>query len=186
VKIGIFVFIAIAVLVSVSDIRKMIRLSAKLDPFFLGLSFCAAFVSYLLIAFSLKKILELMDIGLPFLEIFTISLVSTSINYVLSTGGVGGFPEEKGGLLQRYHSRFHHSYLYHERDIDVIRPHWICNLNRTKTNPNLQFYRIQSSHIRCTLYDVLGFQIRGQRGVPGELDRPNLSMDQQAPFLLFN
>ena len=91
VKIGIFIFIAVAVLVSVSDIRKMIRLSAKLDPYFLGLSFSAAFVSYLLIAISLKKILELMDIRLPFLEIFTVSWISTSINYVLSTGGVGGF-----------------------------------------------------------------------------------------------
>ena len=90
-KIGIFILIAMAVLVSVSDIRKMIRISAKLDPYFLGLSFCAAFVSYLLIAISLKKILELMDIRLPFLEIFTISWVSTSINYVLSTGGIGGF-----------------------------------------------------------------------------------------------
>ena len=91
VKIGIFIFIAVAVLVSVTDIRKMIRLSAKLDPYFLGLSFSAAFVSYLLIAISLKKILELMDIRLPFLEIFTVSWISTSINYVLSTGGVGGF-----------------------------------------------------------------------------------------------
>ncbi|MFQ5842846.1 MAG: YbhN family protein [Thermodesulfobacteriota bacterium] len=91
VKIGIFIFIAVAVLVSVSDIRKMIRLSAKLNPYFLGLSFSASFVSYLLIALSLKKILELMDIRLPFREIFTISWISTSINYVLSTGGVGGF-----------------------------------------------------------------------------------------------
>ncbi len=91
VKIGIFIFIAVAVLVSVSDIRKMIRLSAKIDPYFLGLSFSAAFVSYLLIAISLKKILELMNIRLPFLEIFTVSWISTSINYVLSTGGVGGF-----------------------------------------------------------------------------------------------
>ena len=91
VKIGIFILIAVAVLVSVSDIRKMIRLSAKLDPYFLCLSFSAAFASYLLIAISLKKILELMNIRLPFLEIFTISWISTSINYVLSTGGVGGF-----------------------------------------------------------------------------------------------
>ncbi len=91
VKIGIFIFIAVAVLVSVSDVRKMIHLSAKLDPYFLGLSFCAAFVSYLLIAISLKKILELMDLRLPFLEILAISWVSTSINYVLSSGGVGGF-----------------------------------------------------------------------------------------------
>jgi len=91
VKIGIVVFIAVAVLVSVSDIRKMIRLSAKLDPYFLGLSFSAAFVSYLLIGLSLKKILELMHIRLPFREIFTISWISTSINYVLSTGGIGGF-----------------------------------------------------------------------------------------------
>ena len=91
IKIGILIFIAVAVLVSVSDIRKMIRLSAKLDPYFLGLSFFAAFGSYLLIALSLKKVLELMDIRLPFLEIFSISWVSTSINYVLSTGGIGGF-----------------------------------------------------------------------------------------------
>ena len=90
-KIGIFIFIAVAVLIGVSDMRKMIRLSAKLDPYFLGLSFCAAFTSYLLIALSLKKILELMDIRLSFLEIFNISWVSTSINYVLSTGGIGGF-----------------------------------------------------------------------------------------------
>jgi uncharacterized protein (TIRG00374 family) len=91
VKIVIIVFIAVAVLVSVSDIRKIMRLSAKLDPYFLGISFLAAFVSYLFIALSLKRIIELMDIRLPFLEIFTVSWVSTSINYVLSTGGVGGF-----------------------------------------------------------------------------------------------
>jgi uncharacterized protein (TIRG00374 family) len=91
VKIAIFVFIAVAVLVSVSDIRRIVRLSAKLDIYFLGLSFSAAFVSYLLIAISLKKILDLMGIHLPFLEIFNISWVSTSINYVLSTGGIGGF-----------------------------------------------------------------------------------------------
>jgi hypothetical protein len=103
-KIGIFIFIAVAVLVSVSDVRKMIHLSAKLDPYFLGLSFCAAFVSYLLIAISLKKILELMDLRLPFLEILAISWVSTSINYVLSSGGVGGFTarvyllKKKGGI----------------------------------------------------------------------------------------
>jgi uncharacterized protein (TIRG00374 family) len=90
-KVGILILIAVAVLVSVSDIRKIIRLSAKLDPLFLGLSFSAAFVSYLLIAISLKKILELMDVRLPFLEIFAVSWISTSINYVLSTGGVGGF-----------------------------------------------------------------------------------------------
>jgi len=90
-KIGIFIFIAVAVLVGVSDVRKMARISARLDPYFLGLSFSAAFVSYLLIALSLKKILELMDIRLPFVEIFSISWVSTSINYVMSVGGIGGF-----------------------------------------------------------------------------------------------
>jgi uncharacterized protein (TIRG00374 family) len=90
-KIGIFIFIAVAVLVSVSDIRKIVRLSARMDPYFLGLSFSAAFVSYLLIALSLKKILELMDIRLSFFEIFNISWVSTSINYVMSVGGIGGF-----------------------------------------------------------------------------------------------
>ena len=90
-KIGIFIFIAVAVLIGVSDIGKMIRISTKLDPYFLGLAFSAAFGSYLLIALSLKKILELMDIRLSFSEIFNISWVSTSINYVLSTGGIGGF-----------------------------------------------------------------------------------------------
>jgi uncharacterized protein (TIRG00374 family) len=90
-KVGIFIFIAVAVLVAVSDVRKMARISARLDPFFLGLSFSAAFVSYLLIALSLKKILELMGIRLSFVEIFTISWVSTSINYVMSVGGIGGF-----------------------------------------------------------------------------------------------
>jgi len=90
-KIAIFIFIAVAVLVSVSDIRRIVRLSAKLDISFLGFSFFAAFISYLLIAISLKKILDLMGIHLPFLEIFNISWVSTSINYVLSTGGIGGF-----------------------------------------------------------------------------------------------
>jgi uncharacterized protein (TIRG00374 family) len=90
-KIGILIFIAVAILVSVSDIRKMFHLSAKIDPYFLALSFSAAFGSYLLIALSLKKILELMDIRLSFLDIFSISWVSTSINYVLSTGGIGGF-----------------------------------------------------------------------------------------------
>ncbi len=90
-KVGIFIFIAVAVLIGVSDISRIIRLSVKLNPYFLGLAFSAAFGSYLLIALSLKKILELMDIHLSFSEIFNISWVSTSINYVLSTGGIGGF-----------------------------------------------------------------------------------------------
>ncbi len=90
-KIAFFTFIAVAVLVGVSDIKKMVRLYAMLDPYFLGLSFSAAFVSYLLIALSLKKILELMNIHLSFFEIFNISWVSTSINYVMSVGGIGGF-----------------------------------------------------------------------------------------------
>jgi len=90
-KIGLFIFIAVAVLVSVSDIKKMGRLSAEINPYFLGLSFSSAFVSYLLIALSLKKILELLEIRLSFFEIFNISWVSTSINYVMSVGGIGGF-----------------------------------------------------------------------------------------------
>jgi uncharacterized protein (TIRG00374 family) len=90
-KIGIFIFIAVAVLVSVSDIKKLGRLSAEMNPYFLGLSFSSAFVSYLLIALSLKKILELLEIRLSFFEIFNISWVSTSINYVMSVGGIGGF-----------------------------------------------------------------------------------------------
>jgi len=145
IKIGIFIFIAVAVLVSVSDVRKMIHLSAKLDPYFLGLSFSAAFVSYLLIAISLKKILELMDIRLPFLEIFTISWISTSINYVLSTGGVGGFTA-RVYLLKKKGISYSDTIvvsIIHSFIMNVILMlfvlNWFCNLDGFVKSPSAAF-----------------------------------------------
>jgi len=158
VKVGIFIFIAVAVLVSVSDIRKMIRLSAKLDPYFLGLSFSAAFVSYLLIAISLKKILELMDIRLPFLEIFTISWISTSINYVLSTGGVGGFTA-RVYLLKKKGISYSDTIvvsIIHSFIMNVILMlfvlNWFCNLDGFVKSPSAAFRFIlrHCSVLLCT------------------------------------
>ncbi len=77
-------------ILSISDVQKILRLAQKIEIPFLVLAFIAAILSYLFIGLALRRLLDLVGERLSFKEMFAISWVSTSVNYLISTGGVGG------------------------------------------------------------------------------------------------
>ncbi len=90
IKILLVIVLGVGLVLSISDIGKIARLVRKLEPSLLSLAFVATISSYLFIGLALKKLLALVGEHLPFKEMFAISWVSTSLNYLVSTGGVGG------------------------------------------------------------------------------------------------
>ncbi len=89
-KIILAIIIGVGLIFSISDIQKILTLAQKIEPAFMFLAFVAAILSYLFIGLALKRLLDLVGEYLSFKEIFVISWVSTSVNYLVSTGGVGG------------------------------------------------------------------------------------------------
>ncbi len=90
VKILLAIIIGVGLILTISDIQKIVRLARKIDPAFLSLAFVTTILSYLFIGLALRRLLELAGESLSFKEMFAISWVSTSLNYLVSTGGVGG------------------------------------------------------------------------------------------------
>lgn len=90
IKILLVTIIGVGLILSISDIRKIATVAQKVEPFFLFLAFVATTFSYLFIGLALKKLLALVGEPLSFKDMFAISWVSTSLNYLVSTGGVGG------------------------------------------------------------------------------------------------
>jgi uncharacterized protein (TIRG00374 family) len=84
------IIIGVGLILSLSDIRKIVAVAQKIEPFSLFLAFVTTIFSYLFLGLALKKLLELVGERLSFKEMFAISWVSTSLNYLVSTGGVGG------------------------------------------------------------------------------------------------
>jgi hypothetical protein len=89
-KILLVILIGVGLIVSIADIRKIAGVAQRIEPLFLLLAFFSTILSYLSIGLALKKLLELVGGRLSFKEMFAISWVSTSLNYIVSTGGVGG------------------------------------------------------------------------------------------------
>jgi uncharacterized protein (TIRG00374 family) len=90
IKILVALIIGIGLVFTISDIHKIARVTQKIQPFFLFSALVATVLSYLFIGLALKKLLELVDVTLSFKEMFAISWVSTALNYLVPTGGVGG------------------------------------------------------------------------------------------------
>jgi len=90
IKILLAVVICAGVLLSLTDIRKILSVAQMVEPLFLALAFLATILSYTFIGLALRRILNLLGRHLSFREMFAISWVSTALNYLVSTGGVGG------------------------------------------------------------------------------------------------
>ncbi|NIQ37302.1 MAG: flippase-like domain-containing protein [Proteobacteria bacterium] len=90
IKILVALIIGFGLVFTISDIHKIARVTQKIQPFFLFSALVATVLSYLFIGLALKKLLELVDVTLSFKEMFAISWVSTALNYLVSTGGIGG------------------------------------------------------------------------------------------------
>ena len=90
VKILLATIIGAGLFLSIVDIRKILNVAQSLEPLYLVLGLVTTILSYLFIGLALKKLLDLVGHPLSFGDIFAISWVSTSLNYLVSTGGVGG------------------------------------------------------------------------------------------------
>lgn len=89
-KILVVIIVCAGLLIGLFDIRKIAGVAQKIEPLTLLLAFLSTVSSYALIGLALGRLLELVGERLSFREIFAISWVSTSLNYLISTGGVGG------------------------------------------------------------------------------------------------
>ncbi len=72
----------------------------RAHPGFLLVALCCAFMSYFFMGLSLWEVLKILGHRLPFLETAGIALVSTTVNYFVSSGGVSGFAT-RAHLLSR-------------------------------------------------------------------------------------
>lgn len=61
------------------------------DLFFLLCSLLFSVASYILMGLSLWEVLRILGHTLPFLEIFSVAFVSTTVNYFVSSAGISGF-----------------------------------------------------------------------------------------------
>ena len=90
IKILLVTIIGLGLVLSISDVRKIVTVAQKIEAFPLFFAFVATIFSYLFVGLALQKLLDLVGEHLSFREMFAISWVSTSLNYLVSTGGVGG------------------------------------------------------------------------------------------------
>lgn len=110
IKILLVIIIGVGLILSLSDARKLLDVAQRLQPFYLVLALITTILSYLFLGLALKKLLELVGERLSFKETFGISWVSTSLNYLVSTGGVGGLTM-RIFLLRRKNISFSETFL---------------------------------------------------------------------------
>jgi uncharacterized protein (TIRG00374 family) len=82
---------AFVVLFAFADLRELWRVFAQADRRLLLLSFLWALASYAAMARSYQGIAAAAGADIPFTEMFKITIVACTVNYLLSTGGLSGF-----------------------------------------------------------------------------------------------
>jgi len=73
---------------NLGEMSKTIRNS---QPWWLLLSGCFAVSSYMFMGLTLWEVLRILGIRLPLLEVSGIAIVSTTVNYFVSSAGISGF-----------------------------------------------------------------------------------------------
>ncbi len=71
--------------------ENIIRVYRESSRIYLFLSFFSVILSYVFMSISLYEMLKLMGYRLKFMDTFTITLVSTTVNYLFSSAGASGF-----------------------------------------------------------------------------------------------
>jgi len=74
-----------------SDAGKLWEAAATINPLLLAIPVICAVVSYMVMALSYQGIARAAGHQLPFGEMFKITLVANTVNYLISTGGLSGF-----------------------------------------------------------------------------------------------
>lgn len=86
-------FIATLILVWLiyPNYEKIIEIYHISDKRFLLFSFLSAIISYLFMSLSLHEMLKILGYSIRFLDIFSITLISSTVNYFISSAGISGF-----------------------------------------------------------------------------------------------
>lgn len=82
---------ALIAMFAVADLREMWRILARADGALLVLSFVCGGLSYAAMARSYQGIAAAAGADIPFWEMFKVTIVASTVNYVVSTGGISGF-----------------------------------------------------------------------------------------------
>ncbi|MGC9069817.1 MAG: lysylphosphatidylglycerol synthase transmembrane domain-containing protein [Elusimicrobiales bacterium] len=71
--------------------EKLIEIYMVSDKRFLLLSMISSITSYLFMSLSLHEMLSILGYRIPFTDTFSITLISTTVNYFISSAGISGF-----------------------------------------------------------------------------------------------
>jgi uncharacterized protein (TIRG00374 family) len=88
---AVFGAMVLVLLVARADLHMLLQTARGIAPELLLLPALATFGSYLTMAWSYQGIARAAGYTLPFPEMFRITLVANTANYLLSTGGLSGF-----------------------------------------------------------------------------------------------
>ncbi|MCX5795823.1 MAG: lysylphosphatidylglycerol synthase transmembrane domain-containing protein [Elusimicrobia bacterium] len=72
-------------------LTALLRIGTQLDWSYVAAAVLCALASYFMVGLVLRQVLALLGHSLPFPVVLGIALVSTSVNYFVSTAGVSGF-----------------------------------------------------------------------------------------------
>lgn len=81
---------------------NLVEIIGNSHPLYLFISFSFACLSYIFMGVTLREMLNIMGYKMPFWEVSGIAVVSTSVNYFVSSGGVSGFAT-RAHLLKKRH-----------------------------------------------------------------------------------
>jgi uncharacterized protein (TIRG00374 family) len=76
---------------AIADVREIGRVLARADPLLLTASFACGVLSYVAMARSYQGIAAAAGAEMSFWEMFKVTIVASTVNYVVSTGGISGF-----------------------------------------------------------------------------------------------
>ncbi len=86
-----FLGLAIAVIVFTrADWKRLMVVLSQIEPEWAILSLAASVASYFFVAAVMASILRIVGCYLPFVTIFEISFISTTVNYIMALGGLSG------------------------------------------------------------------------------------------------
>ncbi len=82
---------ALVLLFVYSDAGKLWEATATIEPWLLAIPLLCSLASYVVMALSYQGIARGAGAEVPFWEMFKITLVANTVNYLVSTGGLSGF-----------------------------------------------------------------------------------------------
>lgn len=83
--------LAFAAMFAFADLGEIWRVLSRADPLLLLLSMACACLSYVAMSRSYQGIATAAGVHVPFWEMFKITLVANTVNYLVATGGLSGF-----------------------------------------------------------------------------------------------